>query len=123
MYAASSNGQPGDMTYLSFPSFIIYNPSSLHFSYNMWGTDIGTLDIQSQSIASSIVTKLWNRTGEQSQYWTKDCIPITTNIVQIIQFVATKVSGSNGDIAVDNIYVTEGSCSGIVSYSKFHCYC
>ncbi|VDI15470.1 Hypothetical predicted protein, partial [Mytilus galloprovincialis] len=111
MYAASSNGQPGDMTYLSFPSFISYNPSSLHFSYNMWGTDIGTLDIQSQSIASSIVTKLWNRTGEQSQYWTKDCIPITTNIVQIIQFVATKVSGSNGDIAVDNIYVAEGSCS------------
>ncbi|CAG2234174.1 unnamed protein product [Mytilus edulis] len=111
MYAASSNGQPGDMTYLSFPSFISYNPSSLHFSYNMWGTDIGTLDIQSQNIASSIATKLWNRTGEQSQYWTKDCIPITTNIVQIIQFVATKVSGSNGDIAVDNIYVTEGSCS------------
>ncbi|CAC5395313.1 CORIN [Mytilus coruscus] len=110
MYVESSHGQPGDTTYLSFPSFTSNNPSSLYFSYHMLGDDIGTLDIMSKNTGTSTVTQLWTKTGQQDMAWVKGCVSLPPDTEQNIYFVATKASGFKGDIAVDNIFVMDGSC-------------
>ncbi|XP_052085911.1 MAM and LDL-receptor class A domain-containing protein 2-like [Mytilus californianus] len=110
MYVESSHGQPGDTTYLSFPSFTSNNPSSLYFSYHMLGDDIGTLDILSHDTRTSTETQLWTKTGQQDMAWIKGCVTLPPDTEQNIYFVATKASGFKGDIAVDNIFVIDGSC-------------
>jgi hypothetical protein len=120
MYVDSSNGETGDISYLSFTTFISGNTSSLRFSFHMLGDDVGTLDVLSQNTDTSTytVSNLWTRTGHQDIVWNKDCIQLLPNTRQNIFFQATKGSGFNGDIAIDNIYVVEHECTGTISLFK-----
>ena len=114
MYVESSHGQPGDKSYLGFSPFTTSNPSSLWFSYHMSGSDIGTLEIISQDGSSSVVTSLWNKTGNQGHYWFKECIELVPDTEQHIFFVAKRGAGFNGDTAVDNVFVNQRRCPGII---------
>ena len=115
MYVESSHGNPGDISYLSFPSFISGNKGSLRFSVHMLGDDVGTLNVFSTNTDTSTVTYHWTRTGHQDLVWKKDCIQLLPNTRQNIFFQATKSSGFNGDIAIDNIYVVDRDCPGIIT--------
>ena len=118
MYVDSSHGNPGDISYLLFTTFLSGNTSSLRFSFHMLGDDVGTLDVLSQNTDTSTVTNIWTRTGHQDIVWNKHCIQLLPNTRQNIFFQATKGSGFNGDIAIDNIYVVDRECPGTLSLYK-----
>eukprot|EP00057_Strongylocentrotus_purpuratus_P007164 XP_011661638.1 PREDICTED: MAM and LDL-receptor class A domain-containing protein 1-like [Strongylocentrotus purpuratus] len=83
---------------------------SLYF--HMYGQDVGTLNILTQNAdaTSTIVTSL---AGDQGNQWYSTAFEITSNGYEIV-FEGVVGSGEEGDIAIDNVRMIEGSCGGLL---------
>ncbi|XP_030849640.1 MAM and LDL-receptor class A domain-containing protein 1-like [Strongylocentrotus purpuratus] len=87
---------------------------SLYF--HMYGQDVGTLNILTQNAdaTSTIVTSL---AGDQGNQWYSTAFEITSNGYEIV-FEGVVGSGEEGDIAIDNVRMIEGSCGGLCLHRK-----
>ncbi len=108
---ASGNGT-------GFPDMnaIIYTPCldvssltepELTFSYHMYGTDVGSLVVESSTDNGVSWTNLWSISGSQGDVWNEATLtlPVSTGIK--IRFNGTTGSGWSSDIAIDNIIIDE----------------
>ncbi|MCB0585791.1 MAG: T9SS type A sorting domain-containing protein [Phaeodactylibacter sp.] len=84
----------------------LFNPT-LSFSYNMFGSNIGTLAVQASIDNGVSWTNLWMRFGEQGEGWQSAGVSLSgynTHFTKV-RFIGTAGGGQKGDIAIDGITV------------------
>uniref|UniRef100_K1QQ99 MAM and LDL-receptor class A domain-containing protein 1 n=1 Tax=Magallana gigas TaxID=29159 RepID=K1QQ99_MAGGI len=80
----------------------------LSFNYHMYGRTVGTLKVLFQDLI------FFHEVGNKGDQWNKaefTLFNVSSTVVSKIQFTATQGTGYEGDIAIDNIQLTEGKCA------------
>ncbi|XP_078373959.1 meprin A subunit beta-like [Oculina patagonica] len=113
MYIETSKPrQPGDVAILQSKPFLPSGERCLQFYYHMYGDHIGTLRVLYSS--DGIDTQIWERKQEQGNQWllARANLPSNGNSPYTIKFVGIRGDSYQGDIAIDDIFFTDGKCRG-----------
>ncbi|CAE1328777.1 CORIN [Acanthosepion pharaonis] len=109
MYTESSFGDPGDTTDLVFPEFVTPPGHILSFYYNMYGRDIGTLQVHIITRSGKMLK--WSQKGGMGKNWVKGCVSLPVNEKTTVVFTGIRGNGPLGDMAIDDVGVVLGVCS------------
>ncbi|XP_077868508.1 MAM and LDL-receptor class A domain-containing protein 1-like [Saccoglossus kowalevskii] len=113
LYMEGSNTEAGTFAVL-FGSIqpAILGYKCLEFWYHMSGIEIGSLQVDIID-SHNFVTGLWLLSGDQGTIWQYGRIAFTKDTEYQLLIVATRGVGPNSDIAIDDIIISEGECSGL----------
>ncbi|MCB0598849.1 MAG: hypothetical protein H6557_16110 [Lewinellaceae bacterium] len=126
-----SSEQTGGSAILKSPCLDISNlmDPSLTFSYNMYGSNMGTLSVQASADNGSNWTTLWMRFGNQGESWYPAMVSLSgySSHYTMVRFVGTATGGQRGDMAIDAITIDGDPmpCNApqlAVSSTPAHCY-
>ncbi|TCI92160.1 S8 family serine peptidase [Tenacibaculum sp. M341] len=117
---ASSNGSTGQIgangtAILESPCFDLSGVSNATFSFSnhMYGSNVGSLQVQVSSNNGASWSNVWSESGNQGNQWNDVSVNLNSfagsNIK--IRLVGTTGNGWSSDIAVDNLAVTAGGGS------------
>ncbi|CAB4019916.1 MAM and LDL-receptor class A domain-containing 1-like isoform X1 [Paramuricea clavata] len=98
----------GDKAYLV--SSQVSGTQCLKFSYHMYGADIGSLIVY-ENMGSQMV-ELFKISGDQGNQWKKAEVQIKNGNHYSVVFSGVRGSSYQGDIALDEISIASGQCSG-----------
>ncbi len=127
---ASGNGTgfPAKRAILNSPCFDLSGLSEAVFSfkYHMLGNAVGTLSVDASIDNGVSWTGIFNRTGTQGSSWNTANIDLASYVGASVQLRLNAVTGNSwqGDIAIDDVKVSEGSggstdiCEGVAAYSS-----
>ncbi|WP_430408407.1 immunoglobulin-like domain-containing protein [Kordia sp.] len=119
--SGNGTGYPDKQAILTSPCFDLtsLNQATFSFNYHMFGTDMGTLDVEISEDNGATWATIWNQTGNQGNAWQTTNIDLTAYVGSNVQLRFNRVTGSTwrADIAIDNIRlldeeITVESCSG-----------
>ncbi|KAJ8029935.1 MAM and LDL-receptor class A domain-containing protein 2 [Holothuria leucospilota] len=113
MYAESSLPQNlGDTAVITSPVLLGDSSLCLEFYYYMYGNNVGDLTLYMQFTSSDNMTLLlWSSRGSQFERWHRGLIDLYNTLDPFqISLKATVGNGHQGDIAVDDISISPGSC-------------
>ncbi|CAB3988406.1 MAM and LDL-receptor class A domain-containing 2, partial [Paramuricea clavata] len=99
----SSPRQFGDKAIILTP--YLDGPQCMNFSYHMYGGDIGVLNIYANN------QRMFSKSGNQGNRWVGVETPILQGGRYMVKFEGVSGRGYEGDIAIDAISFTPGSCS------------
>eukprot|EP00795_Rhopilema_esculentum_P012712 gene12712-3431_t len=111
--APRRTGDKAVLTSMEFPA-TTGGGRCISFWYHMYGSSIGTLNIFQKTLVGTTVTGtrlLWQLKGNQGNTWLQGRIPLTFNTNYQIMIEAIRGTSFSGDIAVDDIEFTQGSCA------------
>ena len=92
----------------------MYPPTSgrcFQFWYHMYGAGMGKLELFLLSKAGQR-SLLWYKSGNQGNKWIRQIVHIKNPSTYQIRFTATAGSSYLGDMALDNLFFTNGTCNG-----------
>ncbi|XP_052069280.1 MAM and LDL-receptor class A domain-containing protein 1-like [Mytilus californianus] len=112
MYLDSYNASDGDIAYSQGPSVNVNEESCLKFWYHMYGTDVGRLNV---TLNKNVI---WSDNGDKGDNWNLAKVDIDSQGYLTFEFVGIYGSGIVSDIAVDDILLLPGSCSGLIDHQK-----
>jgi hypothetical protein len=102
---ASNPNYPSKTFTLTTPSFSLTQSGELKFWYYMFGSIVGTLELQVKT-GSSAWTTVWSKTGRQqtstSDSWQQAIMIISPSVTQL-QMRGTTSTSWSGDMAIDDI--------------------
>ncbi|ELT88550.1 hypothetical protein CAPTEDRAFT_184991 [Capitella teleta] len=82
----------------------------VEFRYNMYGFHIGTLRLITRNSFNDETTE-WEMIGEQGNQWTEQRVTLTdVQRSDLIGFVGIRADEYSGDISLDNVRISSGSC-------------
>ncbi|CAD5114071.1 DgyrCDS3219 [Dimorphilus gyrociliatus] len=105
---ASSPAKQGDITKIITKVFEPEGGACLSFYYHMLGTGIGSLKVVFEDTTGNTL-KQWSVNGSQGNYWNKISMDAGSGEQRIV-FIATRGSSWSGDIALDDIKLTNENC-------------
>ncbi|KAK1172074.1 MAM and LDL-receptor class A domain-containing protein 2-like isoform X2 [Acipenser oxyrinchus oxyrinchus] len=112
LYIESSNPRKvGDMAQLRSPLLAPTGPDGycVAFWYHMFGATVGSLSMYLRRNMYESKTLVWQRRGTIEDEWQVAYRHVTLQDIHEIVFEAT-VGGAAGDISIDDISFTSGSC-------------
>ncbi|XP_022097778.1 MAM and LDL-receptor class A domain-containing protein 1-like isoform X1 [Acanthaster planci] len=112
LYAeASSPRQQGDFAFLISGVFDD-GDYCLEFWYHMYGSQVGSLNVWTWPIYSSTIHNVWTVSGDKDDVWRVARVTISPNDNSPFELTFQAVIGSSfaGDIAIDDIVVSTGTC-------------
>ncbi|ESO97870.1 hypothetical protein LOTGIDRAFT_152977 [Lottia gigantea] len=89
-------------------------PKCLSFWYHMYGPHVNTLNVYVKS-GNAYGTPVWTKKGTQGFKWKQSSIDIAANASYQIVFEGVRGTSFQGDIALDDISVTDGLCGSLSS--------
>ncbi|XP_055957692.1 MAM and LDL-receptor class A domain-containing protein 1-like [Patella vulgata] len=127
MYIETSSRGTGQMARLISPSVGSADAKCMKFYYNMYGSNIGTLNVLMKTGVNNNQT-LWSKSKNQGQNWVVGLASLLPNTVPYqVVFEAVTDYGYRGDIAIDDVSVFDGPCEAQVLSTlenfDFKCYC
>lgn len=114
MYLQSNVGKPGNKAAIRSQNFNISQEACFTFWYHMYGSTMGSLNVYIEADGHMINT--WNITGDQGDTWHRTSLNIYTQQLFSITFEGIRGNGTKGDIALDDIMLTPGTCAGNFYY-------
>jgi M6 family metalloprotease-like protein len=113
MYTESSSpNYPSKVAIFNSPCFDLTSESnaSFNFAYHMYGTAMGTMQLQATTDGSSWTT-LWTKTGNQGNSWYTASVSLSSYYGSTVQlrYVATTSTSWTSDFTIDDISVTNGT--------------
>nr|XP_054757011.1 MAM and LDL-receptor class A domain-containing protein 1-like [Lytechinus pictus] len=111
---ASQPNSPGAVARLIGPHISMESTSAIcwSLSFHMYGQDIGSLNILTQN-ADASTTLVMSLSGNQGNQWYSTAFEVTSNGYEIV-FEGVVGQGEEGDIAIDDVKMIEGSCGGLL---------
>ncbi|XP_033122121.1 MAM and LDL-receptor class A domain-containing protein 1-like, partial [Anneissia japonica] len=130
----SSRTGPGyDHTYGTFQGFYIYietssprnlndiarlwtmtypatNGTCVQWFYHMYGATVNRLSVYIANTADTLGTPVWSIRNEQGNVWRRGQIFVQTSSAYQIVFEGIAGSSYTGDIALDDVRITDGAC-------------
>ncbi|MFK7785042.1 MAG: choice-of-anchor J domain-containing protein, partial [Crocinitomicaceae bacterium] len=118
---SSSPNYPSKTAILNSPCFDLsgQNGANLSFAYHMYGSSMGTLNLQVSTNGGSSWSTVWNMSGDQGDQWLTANVDLSAYAGGTIQlrFSGTTASSYRSDMAVDDISISAGSsCNTISSF-------
>ncbi|XP_067322389.1 IgGFc-binding protein-like [Anolis sagrei] len=112
IYLQSNEANPGDVAHLVSPTCTSDGPRCFSFWYHMYGV-ARTMALYVYVVLDGGAPEMvWSETGNQGNRWKKAEISIThTGRLQMI-LEGMRGEDFRSDVAVDDIYVTDGYCPG-----------
>ncbi|XP_071098510.1 MAM and LDL-receptor class A domain-containing protein 1-like [Haliotis cracherodii] len=98
----------GETAMLESPTVMFSTRVCLEFWYHMYGADIGTLSLLKED--SKGYTTIWVIHGSQGNQWKKGLVDLPVGSPYLLTFYAVTGGGTQGDIALDDIRTTTGTC-------------
>ncbi|CAH3182988.1 unnamed protein product [Porites lobata] len=110
----SSPRRPGDKAKLVLTIPNNGEMSCLSFYYHMYGASVGTLNVYSGN------SKVFNISGQQSNYW----IVVERNIIlnEVVIFEGIAGNSFTGDIAIDSVEINSGNCPVSCDFDNGLCF-
>eukprot|EP00794_Sanderia_malayensis_P018883 gene18883-20784_t len=99
----------GDQATLRSPSVFSNTPTCLKFKANMYGSTIKTLEVS--SVISGSKTSMLKITGNKGQNWFDKSIDLPVGKQFQVEITGTRGASYQGDIAIDELRVVQGSCN------------
>ncbi|GEM_PF-5249847 len=103
-------GSPNKVATLNSPCFDLSaaTAADFNFQYHMYGSNVGTLDVEVSTNSGSSWTNLWTQSGNIGDLWNSVTISLNAYVGQAVQlrFVGTTGSGWSSDITFDDISLT-----------------
>ncbi|KAJ7331585.1 Meprin A subunit beta [Desmophyllum pertusum] len=114
MYIETSNPrQDGDRAILQSKLFLPSGDSGercLQFYYHMYGEHIGELKVL-YSESDDIDKELWRETKNMGNQWHLKGVQLPPGSSPYrVKFVGIRGSGYQGDVAIDDVFFTDGKC-------------
>lgn len=114
VYINAKNGRENETARFFSPNLHASDNSCFTFWYIMYASytyksDMGTLRVYKDSIQTDRI--VWEVSGNQRYGWIKAAIDIHQGDFKII-FEGIRGSSKRSDIAIDDISLTKGTCSG-----------
>ncbi|CAC5384127.1 unnamed protein product [Mytilus coruscus] len=88
----------------------------LTFWYHMYGESMGTLNVYTES--GNITTRYWSKSGNQGNSWNFASFNISSSEPYSITFEGVCGDFYTSDIALDDIFMLQRSCSGLIKYTQ-----
>ncbi|XP_066538227.1 MAM domain-containing glycosylphosphatidylinositol anchor protein 1-like [Hoplias malabaricus] len=126
LYVDSTVGRWGDRALLISEIFSSESTGQCFtFWYHILGHKIGTLNLYVNNrtmygSGNSFGQHMWTESGDQGDVWWKGRIylqhkePFWEEYGRYFVFEYNKGKGSNGDVAIDDLHITPGSCDPVV---------
>lgn len=113
-YIETSGRQPNNRAVLLSPmvTSAVTTTKCMQFWYHMYGKTIGSLNIYIQR-NNSQAKQIWSRTGNQQNMWRHGQVTIYQYGVYSIMIEAVRGLGYQGDIAIDDVVITNGACAPV----------
>ncbi|XP_019616112.1 PREDICTED: MAM and LDL-receptor class A domain-containing protein 1-like [Branchiostoma belcheri] len=108
MYTEASGRQPGDIARMMSPRVDTTGHVCVRFNYHMFGSETGTLNVLIDDGLTGL-RQVWHATGDQGNVWNEARLDAHGTSIQVV-FEGVRGSGEQGDIAVDDIKMTDGTC-------------
>lgn len=113
---ASSPRRPNEKARLISQSFnaVPVKGKCLQFWYHMFGRDIGTLNVLQKTAPGNKSEKiLWSLRGQQGNTWLNGRVALSKipSTSYWIVFEGIRGNSYRGDIAIDDILITDGDCA------------
>ncbi|XP_071492677.1 MAM and LDL-receptor class A domain-containing protein 2-like isoform X11 [Diadema antillarum] len=124
MYIETSSPRySGQDARLTSPAQYRYGPQCLTFWYHMYGGTINSLNVyKSASSTSSGGDVLFSRTGQVGDVWNEAQVTMNNNTQPFyITFEGVCGSSYTGDIAIDDIVLSQGPCQQGCASNQFQC--
>jgi len=122
---SSSPNYPNKTAILESPCFDLSNENAAfyNFDYHMYGSAMGTLNLEISTDGALNWSKLWSATGNQGNIWYSANIDLSAYTGQIIQLRFHGITGTSytSDMAIDKLQLTStpppGStgCTNLIS--------
>ena len=114
---ASSPNYPSKTAVFNSPCFDLSGESTANFTfaYHMYGSAMGSLDLQASDDNGASWTSVWSISGNQGNAWQTVSVSLASYVGGSVQFrfVGTTGSSWSSDIAIDQVGVsTSGSGGG-----------
>ncbi|XP_067654504.1 MAM and LDL-receptor class A domain-containing protein 1-like [Haliotis asinina] len=77
----------------------------------MYGSNVGALNVYVQTGAAIPSTPTWKRTGTQGTHWLMGQFSVNVKTPFNVVIEGVRGNGYRGDIAIDDVNITNGSCS------------
>ncbi|WP_299367455.1 M14 family zinc carboxypeptidase [Winogradskyella sp.] len=94
---------------LTSPCYVLSDPAFDNFSfyYHMYGTNVGSLDLEISSDNGTNWTNVFSQSGNLGNAWNAQNIDLTSYIGQTVKFrfIGTTGNGWSSDIAIDQISI------------------
>ncbi|PTX59712.1 putative secreted protein (Por secretion system target) [Kordia periserrulae] len=124
--SGNGTGYPNKQAILTSPCINLsqLTEATFSFDYHMFGTDLGTLDVEISEDEGVTWTSIWSRAGNQGDAWQSASIDISAYAGSTVQVRFNRVTGSTwrADVAIDNISILdeviaiEGCANGITNF-------
>ncbi|MCX2762680.1 reprolysin-like metallopeptidase [Aquimarina muelleri] len=110
---SSSPNFPTKKAILNSPCFDLSNLTAANFTfqYHMYGAaSMGSLALEASTDNGTTWTSLWSKSGNQGNSWVSENINLNTYLGATVKLRFSGATGSTwqGDIAIDNVRLTEG---------------
>ncbi|XP_075219109.1 MAM and LDL-receptor class A domain-containing protein 1-like isoform X2 [Lycorma delicatula] len=105
--------RPGDVAKLSSMEFDQTGPDTplcMRFWTHMYGNGIGTLSVVISDTRERTEREIWSLSGEAGNAWYQAEVPVSSSNSFRIVLVGRVGRNNLGDIAVDDVSLTPGSC-------------
>ena len=113
MYTEASHGNVGAITSLRSPPVTGYINYCLSFQYHMYGDHVGSLEVVQKYAHRR--TSVWRYSGNsKKEDWVQANVQFSglhTNSTFQVVFTARRGVGYRGDIAIDDVTLTPGTCN------------
>ena len=107
---SSSPNNPNKVARITSPCFDLSNVggATLEFDYHMFGSSMGTLDLQISTDDRVSWTSIWSLSGDQGDQWTTNTIDLSNYVGGniSIRFEGTTESSFRSDMAIDRLSLT-----------------
>lgn len=114
VYTNAEKGKHRDIAELKSAGITSSPNQCLSFWYHMSGDDIGSLRVYQIYSIQDKDKPLWTVDGEQDTVWMYQAINLKyRNDNFKIKFEGVRGNGDEGDIALDDIKITNNNCRGI----------
>lgn len=109
----SSPNSPAKIAVLNSPCFDFTGMTEAQatFKYQMTGNAVGTLRLEASTNSGITWTELWSTSGDQGANWLDATINLNAYVgeTMTLRFNGTSGSTWQGDIAIDNFMISEGT--------------
>lgn len=105
---------PGDLARLESPMYNNYGDMCVHFWFNMFGENVGTLAVYQRTLQEKRDENLkqqWKKSGNHGGKWKIGRVTLKSLPSFYIAIEAQLGKGPSGYIALDDIHVLHGKCS------------
>ncbi|XP_033118987.1 MAM and LDL-receptor class A domain-containing protein 1-like [Anneissia japonica] len=110
LYIETSGRSTNDTARLWTPQYSATNGLCIKWFYHMYGRTVNTLNVYVVDSTDTVGTPVWTKKDNQGSSWLLGKVSFAKFGIYSIMFEGIRGSGYSGDIAIDDVRITNEAC-------------